>query len=129
MSAVGDVFAAIAALCRYHRRRTHGTRRPPQSRPDRTAPPDLGQWRPHRPRQPLLSAALSTFGWNLHHTAAERAHAAVEGSALHTRVIFNRMEEERGPSIRVINGGGIPKKNPRLNQIYANVLRKPVLVP
>jgi len=30
---------------------------------------------------------------------------------------------------RVINGGGIPQNNPVLNQVYANVLGKPVLVP
>ena len=30
---------------------------------------------------------------------------------------------------RIINGGGIPRKNSVLNQIYANVLNKPVLVP
>jgi L-ribulokinase len=30
---------------------------------------------------------------------------------------------------RVINGGGIPQQNPVLNQVYANVLGKPVLVP
>ena len=30
---------------------------------------------------------------------------------------------------RVINGGGIPKRNAKLNQIYANALNKPVLVP
>ena len=30
---------------------------------------------------------------------------------------------------RVINGGGIPQKNASLNQIYANVLNKPILVP
>jgi L-ribulokinase len=29
----------------------------------------------------------------------------------------------------VINGGGIPQKNPVLNQVYANVLGKPILVP
>ena len=33
------------------------------------------------------------------------------------------------PIHRVINGGGIPRKNPVLNQVYANVLGKPVLVP
>ena len=37
--------------------------------------------------------------------------------------------ENGAPINRVINGGGIPKKNAKLNQIYANVLRKPVLVP
>ena len=30
---------------------------------------------------------------------------------------------------RVINAGGIPRSNSALNQIYANVLGKPVLVP
>jgi L-ribulokinase len=29
----------------------------------------------------------------------------------------------------VINGGGIPQNNPVLNQVYANVLGRPVLVP
>ena len=33
------------------------------------------------------------------------------------------------PVRRVINGGGIPQKNDVLNQVYANVLGKPVLVP
>ena len=33
------------------------------------------------------------------------------------------------PVRRVINGGGIPQKNAVLNQVYANVLGKPVLVP
>jgi L-ribulokinase len=82
-------------------------------------------------RTVLVNPALGgvTFGWNLQHTAADELHAAVEGTALHTRVIFNRMEENGAPIHRVINGGGIPKKNPKLNQIYANVLRKPVLVP
>ena len=33
------------------------------------------------------------------------------------------------PIDRVIHGGGIPQKNEVLNQVYANVLNKPVLVP
>jgi L-ribulokinase len=37
---------------------------------------------------------------------------------------------EHGVKIdRVINAGGIPQKNNVLNQIYANVLGRPVLVP
>ena len=37
---------------------------------------------------------------------------------------------EYGAAIRrVINGGGIPQNNPVLNQVYANVLGRPVLVP
>lgn len=30
---------------------------------------------------------------------------------------------------RMIHGGGIPRKNPLLNQVFANVLQRPVLVP
>jgi L-ribulokinase len=33
------------------------------------------------------------------------------------------------PVRRVINGGGIPRKNAVLNQVYANILNKPILVP
>ena len=33
------------------------------------------------------------------------------------------------PVERVINGGGVPQNNAVLNQVYANVLGKPVLVP
>ena len=39
------------------------------------------------------------------------------------------MEEHGVPVRRVINGGGIPRKNQVLNQVYANVLGKPILVP
>jgi L-ribulokinase len=39
------------------------------------------------------------------------------------------MEEHGVPIHRVINGGGIPRKNAVLNQVYANVLGKPILVP
>jgi L-ribulokinase len=30
---------------------------------------------------------------------------------------------------RIINGGGIPQRNETLNQVYANVIDKPILVP
>jgi len=37
---------------------------------------------------------------------------------------------EHGVTIkRVINAGGIPQKNNVLNQVYANILKRPVLVP
>src|SRR5205085_10353439 len=70
-----------------------------------------------------------TLGWNLTHTAAAELFAAIEGTALHTRVILERMAEHGVPIKRVINGGGIPQKNEVLNRVYANVLNKPVLVP
>jgi L-ribulokinase len=70
-----------------------------------------------------------TFGWNLTHTAQDELFAAIEGTAFHTRVILERMEEHGVPIHRVINGGGIPQKNETLNRVYANVLGKTVLVP
>jgi L-ribulokinase len=70
-----------------------------------------------------------TFGWNLQHTAQDELYAAIEGTALHTRIILERMAEYGVPVERVINAGGIPQNNSVLNQIYADVLGKPVLVP
>lgn len=70
-----------------------------------------------------------TIGWHLGHTAQDELYAAIEGTAFHTRIILERMEEHGVPVHRVINGGGVPQKNPLLNQIYANVLGKPILVP
>jgi L-ribulokinase len=70
-----------------------------------------------------------TLGWNLNHTAQDHLFAAIEGTAFHTRVILERMQEHGVPIKRVIHGGGIPQKNEVLNQVYANVLGVPVLVP
>jgi L-ribulokinase len=70
-----------------------------------------------------------TLGWNLTHSAEDELFAAIEGTAFHTRVILERMTEHGVRIERVINGGGIPQKNEKLNQIYANVFNKPVLVP
>jgi L-ribulokinase len=70
-----------------------------------------------------------TLGWNLQSTAQDELFAAIEGTAFHTRVILDRMSEHGVKIDRVINAGGIPQKNNVLNQIYANVLGRPVLVP
>lgn len=70
-----------------------------------------------------------TLGWNLVHTAQDELFAAIEGTALHTRIILERMAEHGVRVDRVINAGGIPQKNEVLNRVYANVLNKPVLVP
>ena len=82
-------------------------------------------------RTVLVNPELSgvTLGWRLTHTAQDELFAAIEGTAFHTRVILERMEEHGVPIHRVINGGGIPQKNAVLNQVYANVLGKPILVP
>ena len=63
------------------------------------------------------------------HTAADELFAAIEGTAFHTRIILDRMAEYGVPIDRVINAGGIPQNNSKLNQIYADVLNKAVLVP
>lgn len=70
-----------------------------------------------------------TLGWNLTHTAQDELFAAIEGTAFHTRIILERMQEHGVRIDRVINGGGIPRRNETLNRVYANVLGKPVLVP
>jgi L-ribulokinase len=70
-----------------------------------------------------------TLGWTLNTTAADELFAAIEGTAFHTRVIFDRMREHGVPLHRVIHAGGIPQHAHVLNQVYANVLNMPVLVP
>jgi L-ribulokinase len=70
-----------------------------------------------------------TLGWSLQSSAADELFAAIEGTAFHTRVILDRMSENGVTIRRVINAGGIPQKNDVLNQVYANVLKRPVLVP
>jgi L-ribulokinase len=70
-----------------------------------------------------------TLGWHLTHSAQDELFAAIEGTAFHTRVILERMEQHGVPIRRVINAGGIPQKNEVLNRTYANVLNKPVLIP
>jgi L-ribulokinase len=127
LSAVGDIFGAIAAragatvhelseVTKDYRAGQTGLLRLTWDNGDRTVlvNPELGG---------------VTLGWNLLHTAADELFAAVEGTALHTRIILKRMQEHGTVIHRVINGGGIPKRNAKLNQIYANVLNKPVLVP
>jgi L-ribulokinase len=82
-------------------------------------------------RTVLVNAELGgvTLGWNLLHTAQDELFAAIEGTAMHTRIILDRMAEHGIRIDRVINAGGVPQNNAVLNQVYANVLGKPVLVP
>ncbi len=127
LSATGDIFEAIArragasveALSREldnYRAGQTGLMRLSWDNGDRTVlvNPELGG---------------ITLGWNLLHTAADELFAAIEGTAFHTRLILERMEQYGVPIRRVINGGGIPQRNHVLNRVYANVLNKPVLVP
>lgn len=76
---------------------------------------------------PRLGGA--TFGWVLGHTAADELFAAIEGTAFHTRVILERMAEHGVPVNRVINTGGVPRRSPVLNRVYASALNTPILIP
>src|SRR5215472_2424603 len=127
LSAVGDIFQAIATRA--------GT-------DVKTLSQGLEKYRPGQTgllrmtwdngdRTVLVNPNLRgvTFGWNLQTTAQDELFAAIEGTALHTRVILDRMEQNGVTVRRVINAGGIPQKNEVLNQVYANVLGRPVLVP
>ena len=82
-------------------------------------------------RTVLVNANLGgvTLGWTLTTTAQDELFAAIEGTAFHTRIIIERMAEYGVPVNRIINAGGIPQKNEVLNQVYANVLGKPILIP
>ena len=70
-----------------------------------------------------------TMGWRLNHTAADELFAAIEGTAFHTRIILDRLQDYGAPIARIIHGGGIPQRNETLNRVYADVLNKPILVP
>ena len=127
LSAVGDIFEAVA--------RRAGTDVNQLSQGlDRYKPGQTGLLRlswDNGDRTVLVKSELGgiTLGWNLLHTAQDELFAAIEGTAFHTRIILDRMAEYGVPIERVINAGGIPQHNPTLNQIYADVLNKPVLVP
>ena len=127
LSAVGDIFNAVASragadvstLCRgleSYRAGQSGLLRMTWDNGDRTV---------------LVNPNLRgvTLGWNLQTTAQDELFAAIEGTAFHTRVIFDRMAEHGVSVKRVINAGGIPQKNDVLNQVYASILGRPVLVP
>lgn len=127
LSATGDIFDAVA-------RRAGSTVEALSKNLERYRAGQTGLLRltwDNGDRTVLVNPELGgvTLGWNLTHTAEDELYAAIEGTAFHTRVILERMEEHGVPIRRVINGGGIPQKNKVLNQIYANVLNKPVLVP
>ncbi len=127
LSAVGDIFEAIA--------RRAGT--DVRSLSEGLQSYEAGQtgllrlsW-DNGDRTVLVKSELGgiTLGWNLLHTAQDELFAAIEGTAFHTRIILERLMDYGVPIRRVINAGGIPQNSPVLNQVYANVLNKAVLVP
>jgi len=127
LSAVGDIFSAIATRA--------GTDVPTLSQGlENYRAGQTGLLRitwDNGDRTVLVNPNLRgvTLGWNLQSTAQDELFAAIEGTAFHTRIIFDRMSENGVAIKRAINAGGIPQKNKVLNQVYANVLGRPVLVP
>ena len=127
LSATGDLFDAIARragksveelarpLARYRAAQT-GLLRLAWDNGDRTV---------------LVNPHLGgvTLGWNLAHEPPDELFAAIEGTALQTRIILERMAEHGVPARRLIHGGGIPQRSEVLNRVYANVLGMPVLIP
>jgi L-ribulokinase len=127
LSATGDIFSAIA-------RRANSTVAELSKGVENYCAGQTGLLRmtwDNGDRTVLVNPNLGgiTLGWNLQHTAQDEFFAAIEGTAFHTRVILDRMSEYGATTLRVINGGGVPQNNPALNQVYANVLGRPVLVP
>ena len=127
LSATGDIFEAIA-------RRAGSTAAELSRGLEKYRAGETGLLRltwDNGDRTVLVNPELSgvTLGWRLTTTAQDELFAAIEGTAFHTRVILERMEKHGVPVNRIINGGGIPQKNAVLNQVYANVMGKPILVP
>jgi len=127
LSAVGDVFEAIA------RRAGRDIQQLSQGLDEYAAgqtsllrlPWDNGD------RTVLVRSDLSgvTLGWSLLTTSQDELFAAIEGTAFNTRIILERMQQGGVPIELIIHAGGIPQNNRVLNQIYADVLNRPVLVP
>jgi L-ribulokinase len=127
LSAVGDIFESIA-------RRAGTTAAELSSRITNYRPGQSGLLRmtwDNGDRTVLVNPELGgvTFGWHLTSTPEDELFASIEGTAFHTRIILARMAEHGTTVERIINGGGIPQRNDVLNQVYANVLNKPILVP
>lgn len=127
LSAVGDLFeaiacragssvAALAAKVHYYRAGQTGLVRLAWDNGDRSV---------------LINPHLTgvTLGWRLNHTAEDEFFAAVEGTAFHTRIILDRLQEYGVRIERVIHAGGIPQRSETLNRVYAGVLGKPILIP
>jgi L-ribulokinase len=127
LSATGDLFATIA-------RRSRSTVKDLFMGLENYRPGETGLLRltwDNGDRTILVNPELGgvTFGWNMTHTAQDEMFAAIEGCAFHNRIILERMRDYGVPINRVINAGGIAQKSTVLNQVYANVFNKPVLVP
>ncbi|MFT3787200.1 MAG: ribulokinase [Tepidisphaeraceae bacterium] len=69
-----------------------------------------------------------TLGTTLHTTPSEIYRSLIEATAYGARVIVERLEEYGVKVKQVVNCGGIAARNAMVNQIYADVLNRPIKV-
>jgi len=76
-----------------------------------------------------------TLGWRLTSTAQDELFAAIEGTAFHTRVILERMEQHGVPVRRIINAAGSRKKTQpssrlrqRVEQTHSRAAERPTSI-
>lgn len=81
-------------------------------------------------RSPLMDFNLNglMLGMNLQTKPEEMYLALIEATAYGTRMIIESFESAGVPVKELVLGGGIPKKNPMLVQVYADVCRRPVRI-
>ena len=81
-------------------------------------------------RSVLVDAALSgmILGMDLRTKPEDIMRAILEANAFGTRVIIETYENGGMPVRRIVAGGGIPKKNPFMMQLLADVLKKEIRI-
>ncbi|MGE7931236.1 ribulokinase [Viridibacillus arvi] len=81
-------------------------------------------------RTPYVNSNFSGVfvGETLQTEAHEKYRTLLEATAFGTKVIVDLFEEKNIDIHQIVVTGGIPKKNPFLMQIYADVLQKEILV-
>jgi L-ribulokinase len=75
---------------------------------------------------PRLSGLL--VGLTLHTTPPETYRAYIEATAFGARAIVERLEEYGVKVDNLVHAGGIAEKNPFVNQVYADVLRRQIRI-
>jgi L-ribulokinase len=125
-SAVGDIFNWVAALGSGSARHAELTRAASAQMPGESGLLTL-DWH-NGNRTVLVNPRLTglVVGQTLHTTHAELYRSAIEATAFGARVIVERLEEYGVRIRRVTHCGGIGEKNDLVNQIYADVLGRPV---
>ena len=79
-------------------------------------------------RSPYVDDRLSgmMLGMTIRTTPAQQYRALIEATAYGSRLILDTFEQGGVPVREVVACGGIPRKNPLMMQIYADVLNRPV---